>query len=233
MTGLKILAALLGAAVLVVAYVLWPSEADIGRRLEPIDQHRAECEATLGECSELIQFLDDHKPTSVKKRELEELRSRFDELERQTRELEKNDSLERADRRRGLDAMEESFYALLRDAQDLRARLREMQSYFLALQPVVARTEGSLPGRGAAPSPRLASVRTEAAKYVLVRDPKTRAVLREELYDLVADPAEKRPLSAESPENLLHYGAAFAEAVAALKSEVAFPPAILHQGASH
>jgi arylsulfatase A-like enzyme len=96
--------------------------------------------------------------------------------------------------------------------------------------PVVARTEGSLPGRGAVLSPRLASVRTEAAKYLLVRDPRTRAVLREELYDLVADPAERSPLP---PENFLRYGSAFADAVTALRGEVAFPPAILHQGASH
>jgi arylsulfatase A-like enzyme len=97
--------------------------------------------------------------------------------------------------------------------------------------PVVARTEGALPGRGAAAalSPRLASVRTEAAKYLLVRDARTRAILREELYDLVADPGEERPLAAEA---LDRFGAAFAEAAAHLRAETAFPPAILHQGAA-
>ena len=93
----------------------------------------------------------------------------------------------------------------------------------------MARTEGTLPGRGNAHAARLASVRTEAAKYLLVRDARTRAILREELYDLVADPGEKAPLSSG---DLIRFGTAFAEAAAALRAETTFPAPILQQ-ASH
>jgi arylsulfatase A-like enzyme len=89
-------------------------------------------------------------------------------------------------------------------------------------RPVVARAEGALPGRAAAgPTLRLTSVRTEHAKALLVRDPRTRAVLVEELYDLVADPGETTPLPLR---DLDRFGIAFVRAVATLRAEPSFAP---------
>jgi arylsulfatase A-like enzyme len=88
-------------------------------------------------------------------------------------------------------------------------------------RPVVARAEGALPGRAAGPTLRLTSVRTEHAKALLVRDPRTRAVLVEELYDLVADPGETTPLPLR---DLDRFGIAFVRAVATLRAEPSFAP---------
>jgi arylsulfatase A-like enzyme len=64
---------------------------------------------------------------------------------------------------------------------------------------------------------RVFSVRTELAKYVLTVDQKTNGVVAEELYDLVADPAERRSLPLEG---LDRPGPDFCRAVAAVRARV-------------
>ncbi len=142
MTGLRIVLFVLAAAGALLGYVLWPSSQDLDRRAEPIDQHRTALETVLAECKELVQYFDQRKPTHMKKKELQDLRDRLAALEEKERTFLEDDSaeLDRRERRVGLDVLEEEFYSLLRDGEDLRARLREMKKYKDQLEPKLAKT---------------------------------------------------------------------------------------------
>jgi hypothetical protein len=139
MTGLRIVLALLAVALAALVYVLLPSDTDLERRNEPIVENRKVLEEVLADCAELIHYFDRLKPTQRKKQELGDLRQRLTSLDEAAKEFRENAGLERRERKLGLDDLGDQYYELRRDAEDLRARLREMRSYQERRDPLMAR----------------------------------------------------------------------------------------------
>lgn len=139
MKGLWILAGL-GAAAAVLAFALGrDSTADIERAWTDAVRERPTIAASLGECGDLVRWFSDIKPTERKKGELEQLRRRFEALEKSADEARTTDAQPREQRKQALERIEGDFWTLKRDAEDLRARLREMKNYTVELQPRIAR----------------------------------------------------------------------------------------------
>lgn len=144
MKGLWILGGLVAAA-LALAWLLGrESTADLERLHAATVRDRPAIAKALEECGDLVRWFSDIKPTERKKGELEELRRRFEKLEREaTAALEAgagdDDPAARDERKRTLARIEEDFHLLLVDANDLWARLREMKSFSDQLQPRIAK----------------------------------------------------------------------------------------------
>ncbi len=143
MKGLWILAGLGLAAALLVVALLRDSDADVERLYVDTVRERPAIETALEEAGDLVRYFSEIKPTERKKGELESLRRRFETLERTASDAKGGGELSREERKVALAKAEEGFYELKRDAEDLRARLREMKNYELALRPRIARL-GSL-----------------------------------------------------------------------------------------
>jgi len=149
MKGLWILGGLVAAAI-VLAWVLGrESTADLERLHAATVRDRPAIAAALEECGDLVRLLSEIKPTERKKGELEELRRRFEKLERTAAAAmeggaaqggaAEGDAASRDERKRTLARIEGDFHQLLVDAEDLRARLREMRNFLDQLQPRIAK----------------------------------------------------------------------------------------------
>ena len=83
--------------------------------------------------------------------------------------------------------------------------------------PVIAEEDRTVVGAAAPRALRVVSVRTDAAKWMLTYDVRTRQVLGTELFDLATDPGETKPLVGVEPA---HFGAVFCNAVAQARSRI-------------
>jgi hypothetical protein len=144
MKGLWILGGLVAAAIALAWLLGRESTADLERLHAATVRDRPAIAAALEECGDLVRFLSDIKPTERKKGELEELRRRFEKLERTAAAAMEGgaaggDAASRDERKRTLARIEGDFHSLLVDAEDLRARLREMKNFLDQLQPRIAK----------------------------------------------------------------------------------------------
>ena len=134
---------ILGAmALAAAALVLWigsDREEDVHRLYADATREKPVVAKALEECGELVHYFSDRKPTSKKKGDLDDLRTRFETLDRAARDTDADAKLDRNERKKRLTEIEEAFYQLRTDATDLRARLTEMKNYDTALKPLVAR----------------------------------------------------------------------------------------------
>lgn len=121
-----------------VTILLWPNERDIERAYDSSTPEKEIATVALRECGELLADIEERKPASKKKQELGELRQRYEQLSAEAERLRAAEDMEREDRRRALDDVADRFFQMRRDAEDLRARLREMQSFLDDLGPVIA-----------------------------------------------------------------------------------------------
>ncbi len=108
-------------------YLFVPTREDLARRIRPIREHQKQIEQTLADCSDLLHELDQRKSTVRKKQELSELRRRAIEMAKSADRFLEDDSIDREVARKGLEDLEPEYYALCRDCEDLRARLRELK----------------------------------------------------------------------------------------------------------
>lgn len=134
MKGLWILAALVAVAALLVMLLVRGSSADLERKYDEAVRERATIEKALAEAAELVRWFADRKPTEKKKGELEELRRRFDALEKAARTARDDETRPRDERIKELVRLGGDYYQLARDAEDLLARLREMKRFDGELQ---------------------------------------------------------------------------------------------------
>lgn len=139
MKGLWILAGLGLAAALLVVVLTRDSDADVERLYVDAVRERPAIEAALEEAGDLVRYFSEIKPTERKKGDLEALRRRFEQLEREAAQARDDHALAREQRKAALAKVEEGFFAIKTDAEDLRARLREMKNFELALRPRIAR----------------------------------------------------------------------------------------------
>jgi len=134
---------ILGAmALAAAALVLWigaDRQEDVHRLYAGAIQEKPATEKALEDCGELVRYFSDRKPTEKKKGELDDLRKRFESLDRAAREADEDATLDRMERKKRLDKIRDEFYVLRTDATDLRARLNMMKEYDVALRPLVAR----------------------------------------------------------------------------------------------
>ena len=129
MNGLKILMILAAICTASVIYLKMPSNEDLERRDGQIDKHREVINAALADCTVLVKDLSSFKYTEQKKVEMKALRSRFSDLEEKAAGFLEDEAMDRQDRRIGLDQLENEYWDLLRDSEDLRARMREMKLF--------------------------------------------------------------------------------------------------------
>jgi len=134
-----ILGAMALAAAALVYWIGSDREEDVHRLFADATREKPVIEKALEECGELVHYFSDRKPTSKKKGDLDDLRTRFETLDRAAKEADADGSLDRNARKKRLTEIEEAFYQLRTDATDLRARLTEMKHYDTALKPLVAR----------------------------------------------------------------------------------------------
>jgi len=139
MKGLWILAGLAAAAVVLTVVLVEESSADLERKFDATLRDRAAIEQALAECAEIVRWFSDRKPVERKKGELEQLRRRFEALEKAANAARDDEERDRDERRQLLAQLAGAFASLRADAEDLRARLREMRSYDEELRPLVAR----------------------------------------------------------------------------------------------
>ncbi|MSR46036.1 MAG: hypothetical protein EXS13_03050 [Planctomycetes bacterium] len=139
MKGLWILAGLAAAAVVLAVFLMRDSTADVERLYIDTVRERATIRDALEECGDLVRYFNEIKPTERKKSELETLRRKFETLEQAASSARDDEALPREERRKSLSRIEEDFWELKRDAEDLRARLTEMKNYEAALRPAIAR----------------------------------------------------------------------------------------------
>jgi len=144
MKGLWILGGLLAAAIALAWLLGRDSTADLERLHAATVRDRPAITGALEECGDLVRLLSETKPTERKKGELEELRRRFEQLERTAAGAMAGgagdgDAAARDERKRTLARIEGDFHQLLVDAEDLRARLREMKNFLDQLQPRIAK----------------------------------------------------------------------------------------------
>jgi hypothetical protein len=131
-----------GMALVTVALVLWirlgpDNVAD--REFENSTKEKPVIEKALAECGDLVRYFAERKWTERKKSELDDLRRRFESLERSANELVADKQADRAARTKRFAEIEEAFYKLRTDATDLRARLTEMKKFDETLRPAMAR----------------------------------------------------------------------------------------------
>jgi len=134
-----ILGAMALAAAALVYWIGSDREEDVHRLFADATREKPVIEKALEECGELVHYFSDRKPTSKKKGDLDDLRTRFETLDRAAKEADADGSLDRNARKKRLTEIEEAFYQLRTDTTDLRARLTEIQHYDTALKPLVAR----------------------------------------------------------------------------------------------
>jgi chromosome segregation ATPase len=127
MKGLWILGGLVAAAAAIVFFLTRDSSADLERLYEEALRERTAIEQSLAECGDLVRWFADRKPTEKKKGELEELRRRFETLEKSADSARDDASRPRDERKKALVKLGDDFRELRRDVDDLRARLREMK----------------------------------------------------------------------------------------------------------
>ena len=134
-----ILGAMALAAAALIFWIGSDREEDVHRLFADATREKPAVAKALEECGELVRYFSDRKPTSKKKGDLDDLRTRFETLDRAAREADADGTLDRNARKKKLAEIEEAFYQLRTDATDLRARLNEMKNYDTALKPLVAR----------------------------------------------------------------------------------------------
>ena len=134
-----ILGAMALAAAALVYWIGSDRKEDVHRLFADATRKKPVIEKALEECGELVHYFSDRKPTSKKKGDLDDLRTRFETLDRAAKEADADGSLDRNARKKRLTKIEKAFYQLRTDATDLRARLTEMKHYDTALKPLVAR----------------------------------------------------------------------------------------------
>ncbi len=139
MKGLWILAGLGVAAALLVFALTRESDADVERLYIDAVRERPAIEAAITESGDLVRYFSEFKPTERKKGDLEELRRRFESLDGQATKTRDAAELPRSERKAELAKVEEEFFKLKSDAEDLRARLREMKNFDLQLRPRIAK----------------------------------------------------------------------------------------------
>lgn len=144
MKGLWILGGLVAAAIALAWLFGRESTADLERLHAATVRDRPAIAEALEACGDLVRHFSEIKPTERKKGELEELRRRFEKLERTAAAAMADGATEgdvatRDERKRTLARIEEDFHQLLVDANDLHARLREMKNFSDQLQPRIAK----------------------------------------------------------------------------------------------
>jgi uncharacterized protein YdiU (UPF0061 family) len=140
MSGNSILAVLAIALALTLAYVFTPSDTGVERRFSrTVEQHRGEIEKALAESNDLLRDLAQRKSAQRKKMELSDLRKQALELQARAEYLLEDESVDTQEALRGLDELEPEYYALMRNCQDLAARLRIMQEYDARFREVIAK----------------------------------------------------------------------------------------------
>jgi len=142
MKGLWILGGLVAAAAALVFFLTGESSADLDRLYEEAVRERPAIQESLAECGELVRWFADRKPTEKKKGELEELRRRFEALDKSAEAARVDTTQPKDERRKALVRLGEEFHELRRDVDDLRARLREMKTFDGALAESVRRLGG-------------------------------------------------------------------------------------------
>lgn len=129
-------------AIVAAALVLWlrlgPDNA-AGRGFEMATKEKPAIEKALAECGDLVRYFSDRKWMERKKGELDDLRRRFESLERSSNELRDSATADRAAVTKRFAEIEEAFYKLRTDATDLLARLREMKNFDTELRPAIAK----------------------------------------------------------------------------------------------
>src|SRR5262245_39961098 len=116
MKGLWILGGLVAAAVALGLILVRDSSADLERKYDDAVRDRAVIEQALAECGELVRYFAERKPTERKKGELEELRQRFESLEKAAKTARDQAEQPREERKQLLDRLEGEFWQLKRDA---------------------------------------------------------------------------------------------------------------------
>ena len=139
MKGLWILGGLAATATLLAVLLGGDSSADVERAFTDAVRERPTVAAALEECGDLIRHFNEFKPTERKKGDLEQLRRRFESLEQAAELARTEESTAREERKKRLARIEEEFWQLKRDAEDLRARLTEMKNFEVQLRPRIAR----------------------------------------------------------------------------------------------
>jgi predicted RNase H-like nuclease (RuvC/YqgF family) len=139
MKGLWILAGLVGLGGLLAWVLAGDTKADLERKYDEAVRPRAAIEESLAESAEILRYFADRKPVERKKGELEELRRRFESLEKSARVARDDESQPREERKKTLARLGDSFLQLKADADDLRARLREMKRFDAELRGRITR----------------------------------------------------------------------------------------------
>ena len=139
MKGLWILAVLVAAGGLLAWLLGGDTKADLERKYETAVRPRAAIEASLAESAELVRYFADRKPVERKKGEVDELRRRFESLEKSALAARDDETQQREERKKALVKIADSYLQLQVDADDLRARLREMKKYDLEIQARIKR----------------------------------------------------------------------------------------------
>jgi chromosome segregation ATPase len=129
---------LLAAAALVVWIGLGPDNV-ADREYDHATVEKPVIEKALAESADLVRYFADRKWMERKKSELDDLRRRFEALERDANELKADRKIDRAARSKRFGEIDESFYRLRTDSTDLRARLTEMKNFDAELRPAIAR----------------------------------------------------------------------------------------------
>lgn len=139
MKGLWILGGIAAGAVALGVALGRDSRADVDRKYEETVRERPVIEQALAEATDLVGWFEHRKPVERKKTELSELRARLDALDRSALTARDDGETSAERRKEDLAELERQFWQLKRDAEDLRARLREMKNYDDALRPRVVR----------------------------------------------------------------------------------------------
>ena len=139
MRGIWILGGLAAGAIALAFFLLRASSADIERAFQDATAEQPAIEASLAESSELIRYFSDRKPIERKKSDLQKLRDRLANAQKSAAAIQSGDGGSKEERHKQLHRLQDEYSALHADADDLRARLREMKHYDEALRPVMAR----------------------------------------------------------------------------------------------
>jgi chromosome segregation ATPase len=193
MKGLWILGGLAAAAVLLAVVLGGDSSADIERAWHDAVRERPTIATALEECGDLIRHFNEFKPTERKKGELEQLRRRFESLETTATNARSEEAIPREERKKRLARVEEEFWQLKRDAEDLRARLTEMKNFEVQLRPRIARL-GELTQRLLAAQAGAAPEFQQRSGHLIEEGRRHRGLAETALQRLSVKIAEGRPL---------------------------------------
>jgi chromosome segregation ATPase len=202
MRGLWILGGLVAAGVALSLVLMRESTADVDRRYEDAVRLRPAIEECLAECAEIVRAFVDRKPIERKKAELGELRRRFEALDQAARQAQGAPGAEgsepaaatRDDRLKLLTRLENDFAQLKADADDLRARLREMKKADVEIRERVAKLGEAVTALGKAQEANADPEFNQRAGALIEEGRKFRLMAEDGLKTLSMKIVEGRPI---------------------------------------